>query len=184
MCRSRPAGVRPGRHCGQAADRPGRPLEGTHRRRRRPARGLEPRNALPAPASPHCTPEQHPVGASERRVTGASFPSLAYPAPELGDRSSLRSGCKSVFLFFAAVLRIVRARSTGSTVLRTAAQPMPCVGASLISSHNPSSACPSGCPGSLGHSYALLRQQAKNNGGEGKLAGHLGRPTHVEGTQP
>lgn len=55
---------------------------------------------------------------------------------------------------------------------------MPCVGASLISSHNPSAACPSGCPGSVGHSYALLRQQAKNNGGEGKLAGHLNRPTH------
>ena len=94
----------------------------------------------------------------------------------LSARSSLRSGCRSVFLFFAAVLRIVRARSTGSTVLRTAAQPMDCVGASLISSHNPSAACPAGCPGSVGHSYAMLRQQPKNNGGEGDLAGHLSRP--------
>jgi hypothetical protein len=50
---------------------------------------------------------------------------------------------------------------------------MPCVGASLISPHNPSAACPSDCPGSVGHSYAMLRQQPKNNGGEGELAGHL-----------
>ena len=78
--------------------------------------------------------------------------------------------------FLVAVLRIVRARSTGSTVLRTAAHRMPCVGASLISSHNPSAACPPGCTGAVGHSYAMLRQQAKNNGGRGELAGHLSRP--------
>jgi hypothetical protein len=42
-------------------------------------------------------------------------------------RTSLRSGSSSIFLFFfAAVLRIVRARSTGSTVLRTAAQRTVC----------------------------------------------------------
>lgn len=94
---------------------------------------------------------------------------VSTPSANVGDvpqvamkRTLLRSGCRSVFLFFVAVLRIVRARSTGSTVLRTAAQPMPCVGASLISSPNPSAACPSGCPGSVGHSYAMLRQQAKN----------------------
>lgn len=39
---------------------------------------------------------------------------------------------------------------------------MPWVGAATISSHNPSAACPSGCPGSVGHSYAMLRQQANN----------------------
>ena len=136
-------------------------------------------------AEPHCRgqgvepdcscphPTQGQVHARRAR-TGFRWASTSWRAsasrPAVGFRACRRRAPDALNLFVydvfcAAVLRIVRARSTGSTVLRTAAQRMPCVGASLISSHNPSAACPSGCPGSVGHSYALLRQQAKNNRG-------------------
>lgn len=95
-----------------------------------------------------------------------------------GPRCARAAGAFSSFL--PAVLRIVRARSTGATVLRTAAQRMPCVGASLISSHNPSAACPSGCPGSVGHSYAKLRQQAKNMVGEMEAGTFGARPARAK----
>ena len=70
------------------------------------------------------------------------------------------------------ILRFVRALSTGSTrppppVLRAAGVPERLFGAALISSHSPSAACPSGCPGSVGHCCAMLRQQARNMVGRG-----------------
>jgi len=67
---------------------------------------------------------------------------------------------QAFFFPFAAFRWILRARSTGSTVLRMAAQPMACARRCAYSSHNPSTACPSGYSGSIGHSYAMLRQQA------------------------
>jgi hypothetical protein len=96
-------------------------------------------------------------------------------------RASLRSDSTSIFLFFFAAVRwIICARSTGSTVLRPAAHRMTCVGAALISSRNSSAACPSGCPGSVGHSYAMLRQQAKNMVGERESGTSGARPARAK----
>jgi hypothetical protein len=53
-------------------------------------------------------------------------------------------------------------------------------GAALISSHNSPTACPSGCPGSVGYSYAMLRQQAKNMVGEREAGTPGSRPARAK----
>ena len=67
---------------------------------------------------------------------------------------------------------------------------MPCVGAALISSHNPSAACPAGCPGSVGRPNwgsegwdagswpHIIFAAARTRDGNGELFGY---GTYVEG---
>lgn len=111
---------RPGRHRGQTRDRPGRPRQRPHRRGRCPSRCLEQRNALPPPVSPRRTPEHHNLDRKTTRCSKTPLSGLIWPAPRSTAPSSLRSGCKSAFLFSAAVLRIARARFAGhsSAMLR------------------------------------------------------------------
>jgi hypothetical protein len=129
-----------------------------------------PRDLHPAPKAPGCVNRSTLNPLRRHRTLAAAG----------RKRSSLRSDSTSIFSFLLL--------SVGSYVPAPPAQPS-CgrrrngligFGAALISSPNPSAACPAGCPGSVGHGYAMLRQQGKNMVGRG-IAGCPGtRPARAK----
>ena len=120
-----------------------------------------------------CSQGSHPLGRPlARPAVGSSAVRRRAPA---------RPGPVCLRRLLAAVLRILGVRSTpsspsfvgacgaGSSLRRS------CVADFLREFPAP---CPAGRQGSVGRRASELASNQKTTGGEGKLAGHLSRPTH------